>query len=381
MALPLRVCYFGTYRSNYSRNRIMIEGLRRNGVIVEECHETLWFGIEDRVKIASGGWRNPSFLFRSLVAYLRLIRKYFLFKNHDIIVVGYPGQFDVFLAYLLGRLTNKPLVWDIFMSVYLIALERGLDKKSLLSIRLLRWLEKTACRLPDLLILDTAAYVFWFRATHRISSQKFRLVPTGADDRVFKPLEKEKLQPGRFQVLYYGTFIPNHGVEYIIEAAQLLSGNKKICFEFIGDGPEKTKSQQRVKDLRLTNIYFIDWLSPNELQHKISEADVCLGVFGNTPQSLMTVQNKIYECLAMAKPVITGESETVRKDFIHQKEIFLCSRADPTSLAEAIQQLCDNQELRAMLAENGYNKFKKYYSVGQIGSTFKSHMLDLISGD
>lgn len=61
MAPPLRVCYFGTYRSNYSRNRIMIEGLRRNGVIVEECHETLWLGIEDRVQIASGGWRNPAF--------------------------------------------------------------------------------------------------------------------------------------------------------------------------------------------------------------------------------------------------------------------------------------------------------------------------------
>jgi hypothetical protein len=25
---PLRVCYFGTYRAEYSRNRIMIEGLR-----------------------------------------------------------------------------------------------------------------------------------------------------------------------------------------------------------------------------------------------------------------------------------------------------------------------------------------------------------------
>ena len=32
MTRPLRVCWFGTWREEYSRNRIMIEGLRRNGV-------------------------------------------------------------------------------------------------------------------------------------------------------------------------------------------------------------------------------------------------------------------------------------------------------------------------------------------------------------
>jgi hypothetical protein len=30
----MRICYFGTYRANYSRNVIMVEGLRRAGVEV-----------------------------------------------------------------------------------------------------------------------------------------------------------------------------------------------------------------------------------------------------------------------------------------------------------------------------------------------------------
>ena len=58
----LRVCYFGAYRQNYSRNRIMIAGLRRNGVIVTECHETLWQGIEDRVNAVNGGLAKAGFL-------------------------------------------------------------------------------------------------------------------------------------------------------------------------------------------------------------------------------------------------------------------------------------------------------------------------------
>ena len=58
----LRVCYFGTYRANYTRNQILLAGLRvQENVDVYECHATLWHGIDDRVEQASGGWRNPGF--------------------------------------------------------------------------------------------------------------------------------------------------------------------------------------------------------------------------------------------------------------------------------------------------------------------------------
>ena len=94
----MRVRYFGTYRAEYSRNQIMIEGLRRAGVEVIECHETLWHGIEDRVQVTSGGWISPAFLWRVLRTYGHLLAKYLKMGPYDIMVVGYPGQFDVYLA-------------------------------------------------------------------------------------------------------------------------------------------------------------------------------------------------------------------------------------------------------------------------------------------
>jgi hypothetical protein len=109
---PLRVCYFGTYRAEYSRNQILLEGLRRSGVEVFECHETLWRGIEDRVQTASGGWLRPGFWWRVLRAYGRLVWHYGQLPDHDVVMVGYPGQLDVFLARLLSWLRRKPLAWD-----------------------------------------------------------------------------------------------------------------------------------------------------------------------------------------------------------------------------------------------------------------------------
>jgi glycosyltransferase involved in cell wall biosynthesis len=373
----LKVCYFGTYRAEYSRNLIMIEGLRRVGVDVIECHEQLWYGIEDRVDTVQGGWFSFRFLKRVLTTYAKLIRKYRMLPEYDILIIGYPGQFDVLLARILSWIRRKPMVWDIFMSIYLISIERGLDNRNKLINRFLRWWEKFACKLPDLLIIDTSAYAEWFHETHGIKLNRFKLIPTGADDRIFKQstdgVHIEKL----FIVLYYGTFIPNHGIPYIIKAAELLSGNNDILFILIGDGPDREEAFTYAQEKGLLNIDFIGWLDKDDLIEYMLKASICLGAFGTTPQSLMTVQNKIYEAMALARPVVSGDSPSVRQVFKHGESIFLCDRSNPESLASAIIQLYSDQLLRDAIAKQGYQEFIANYTLEKIGARFKSHLLAL----
>lgn len=375
---PLRVCYFGTYRQEYSRNQIMIEGLRQAGVDVIECHEPLWRGVEDRVQAASGGWLRPAFIWRVLHTYWGLLRRYCRIDDYDILVVGYPGQLDVFLARLLTWLRRKPLVWDIFMSIYLVALERGLDKRSRFTIGLLRGLEWIACRLPDRLILDTPEYVAWFGKTHGVPTRRFRLVPTGADDRAFHPIPSPMPESRAFRVIYYGTFIRNHGVEYIVEAARLLADDPDIQFELIGEGPERAKAQEIANRYHLGNITFVEWLEKAELVKRVAQADICLGAFGTTPQSLMTVQNKIYEGLAMARPVITGDSPAVHEMLKHGEHLYLCERNNPQALAEAIRILKGDLDLCRRLGQNGYHIFYEKFAVNHVGQIFASHLEELL---
>jgi len=256
------------------------------------------------------------------------------------------------------------------MSIYLIALERQLDRRSRLSIQLLKLLEWLACRLPDRLIIDTSAYAAWFQRTHGLPENRFRLVPTGADDRLFQPITIAQKENHPFVVLYYGTFIPNHGVPYIIAAANLLR-DQPVQLQLIGQGPDKAAVESFAQEHELENVAFIDWLDKEDLIEYIARADVCLGAFGETPQSVMTVQNKIYECLAMAKPVITGDSPAVRQALTHGEHIYLCRRAAPESLAEAIVTLYGDRELRGRIAENGFAVFQRHYTLEQLGLTYK----------
>jgi len=375
---PVRVCYFGTYRAGYSRNQILQEGLRRNGVDLVICQAPLWSGIEDRVQAASGGWARPGFLLRLATTYRQLLAAYRQVGDYDVMVLGYPGQIDTFLARLLTRRRGRPLVLDIFMSIYLIAEERGLVERHPFTGRMIRTLEGLACRLPDRLILDTAEYVTWFGQTYGLAAERFRLVPTGADDRIFRPVEPPPRDDRCFRALYYGTFIRNHGVDQIVRAAALLKGEPDVRIELIGTGPERQHAEALARELEAWNVEFVDWVEKEDLPYRAAAADLCLGAFGQTEQSLRTVQNKIYEGLAMRRPVVTGDSPTVHAALVHGRHAYLVARGDPAALAEAILALKRDPALRERLAGEGYELFQSRFALAVIGAQMASHLREVI---
>lgn len=367
------VCYFGTYREEYSRNRIMLAALESAGVTVKQCHASLWHDIEDRVNITLGGWKKPAFWWRLVRIYSQLLWRYLKVGKYDVMLVGYPGQFDVYLARILTQLKHKPLVWDVFMSLYLVAKERELDRQNKSSVNLLRRIEERALQKPDLLLQDTAEYVKWFSREYGISADRFRLIPTGADDRIFRPITVPQKKDDRFHVLYYGSFIPNHGVMRIAEAAEFLSEEKDIIFDMIGNGPERKLVEDFVQERSLANVRFFDWMDQQALVERINAADVCLGAFGFTPQSLMTVQNKIYECMAAGKAVITGDSPAVRDVFAHKQHLYICKRT-ALSLMNAIQELKNDHNLLNSLGNAGHGLYKENFSIEKSGQVLTEYL-------
>ncbi len=373
----MRVCYFGTYRAEYGRNKIMISALESVGVNVTICHETLWHSIEDRENVTAGGWRSPKFWWRVIRTYIKLIYKSFSIGKFDIMILGYPGQFDVFLAKIICSLKKRPLVWDVFMSIYLVAIERNLAESRHSAVNMLKRIEGKALSIPSLLIQDTRQYVDWFFNTYAVESNRFRLIPTGADDRIFKPSAQAEVKKDKFRVLYYGTFITNHGLDQILEAAKILLSRDEIEFLFIGEGPEKSRIVQKAKKEKLTNVTFMDWCSQVELVGQIGLADICLGAFGNTPQSLMTIQNKIYECMACGKTVITGTSPAVQYQFNDEIELKMCERTGE-SIAQAILYLKENPEVMKRIGISARQSFIDNYSINALGRTFRSHLENLL---
>lgn len=366
---PLRICYFGTYRAKFTRNEILLRGLRaQDHVVVHECHATLWHSIEDRVEQASGGWLRPRFWWRVISTYWRLLRTHQQIPEYDVMLIGYPGQFDSYLARWLTWWRRKSMALDIHMSLYLVAEERGLIKKSPLSGRVIFLLEKGGLKLPDMLFSENMAYERYYRQRYHLAEEKFRRVPHGADEQVFHPRPVDP-PPEYFRVTYHGTFLPSHGMDTIIEAAIRLRERSDIQFHFYGKGPDQERIEKIAETENLANVTFHGFVEQEELLDALAGSHVCLGVFGMTKQSHFTIQNKVWQGLAMGRAVISGDSEVVRESLVHKEHIYLVKRNDPQALASAIDVLKEDPQLRERIARGGYEHFLATNSVRAIGAT------------
>ena len=374
-ARPLRVCYFGTYRAGYTRNQIILKGLQAQpDVAVHVCHVPLWHGIEDRVQQASGGWRNPRFWRRVVAAYRQLIRAHAAAPDYDVMLIGYPGQFDAYLGRRLAHRRGKPVALDILMSLHLVAEERGLVAAHPTTGALLFRLERGGLRRPDLLIAENAAYGGYIADKYDLPRERFRYVPHGADETVFHP---RPLRPpdAPFRVTYPGGYLPSHGMDTILDAAALLRDRADVCFHFYGSGPEKARIVRRAAELGLSNVTFHGFVSQDELLDGLATAHVCLGVFGTTRQANFTVQNKVWEGLAMGRPVISADSPTIRAALADRQEIYLIERNSPEALAAGLSALRADPARREAIAVAGHARYLAEHSIPALGRQMKEALL------
>ena len=113
--------------------------------------------------------------------------------------------------------------------------EFGLLSDSSRRAKLLRWIDKIVFRLPDIILFDTEISRDYYRKLFQIPLEKTRILYLGADDSIYK---FSGIDPSKktLTVVYYGLYNPMHGVEHIIECANLCRDDHDIKFFLIGKG-------------------------------------------------------------------------------------------------------------------------------------------------
>ena len=351
----MKICYFGIYNPNYSRNKILIKGLRENGVKVIEC----------RVK--------PTEKYK----YWKLLRKHGKLKDYDVMVVGFRGQAVMPLAKLICR---KPIVFDALTSLYDAHI---LDRKTYSphSLKALKYwfLDWLGCRLADVILLESNDSIQYFVKTFKAKKEKFKRMFIGSDDALFYP-QNYKKNTNQFLVHFHGKYIPTQGVEYIIKAAKILE-EKNIKFNLIGNGLTYQMALNLSRKLNIKNINFIDFMPSKQVIKYMAQADVCLGIFGRTPKIRRSIPNKAYETLAMKKPLITANTPAIREFLKDRENCLLCKIADSEDLAKKILKFKNNPSLRKTIAENGYKLFREKLTPQVLGGELKNILYNLIKYD
>jgi glycosyltransferase involved in cell wall biosynthesis len=284
----------------------------------------------------------------------------------DLVWVPCFRQRDVAAARRWSARRRVPLIFDPLISAYDKQVsERGkFSAKGFRAGKLLAW-ERHLFASADMLLADTDAHAEFFHQTHGLPRERIRVVPLCADEQLFKPFNQRSMPGTPLEVLFFGSFIPLQGPQVIVEAANSYRGPPaRWCF--VGDGPLRVACQSRVR--RGVNIQFEDWMPYQTLPSRIAQADIILGIFGDTPKAARVVPNKFCQALACARPVVTRESPAYPAELLSSdgSGITWVPPADPQALSAALAELTASPRLLEGRGRQALATYRRYFSADRV---------------
>ena len=346
----MRALYFGTYDPTYPRNAQVISCLRGVGVDVVEAHTAVWGRHNWSVGLGQ--------LARIARAETRLARQGA--RDADVIVVGYPGHFDVVAARRVAR--GRPVVFNPLVSLHdTLVSDRGRFRAGSGGAMVVRQIDRIAFGRSDIVVADTAAHARFFRETFGLAPGHVDVALVGAEDRLFRPGWQP---PEPFHALFVGKLIPLHGLDTILEAARLAP---EIPFRVVGDG-------QLADELAAAppNVARLGWVEYENLPALYQRAGCALGIFGTSEKAGRVIPNKAFQALACGRALVTGDTPGARELLTDGVDALLVPPGDAPALADAVRRLAADQALSTRIGDAGRATYEERASEPELGRVWQS---------
>jgi glycosyltransferase involved in cell wall biosynthesis len=276
-------------------------------------------------------------------------------KPDVIFVEAQPLPLGV-VALFMKLIRNVPYVYNVPDLQVEVAKELGFLRG--------KWLLAIAQALENLLLkhawkVSTVTQSFMVQLEARgVPPERITFLPNGADTEFLTPTASNAALlrswniEGKKAFVYVGTHAYYHGLDTLINAAELLKDENGIRYVMIGDGPERARIQQLAMSKKLKNITFaqIPYRGTNDLY---SVAYASIATLRNIPVAQGMRLSKVFPALSCAVPVIySGQGEAA--ELLNANRCGLTTAPeDAPALARAVKALADNPSLRNQLGSNG----------------------------
>ena len=201
---------------------------------------------------------------------------------------------------------------------------------------------------------------------------RIAVIENGVDIHKFNPdingreVRKILAVEDRFIIGFVGSFRPWHGIDHLIALAEkVVIQLPKVFFLLVGDGTDRQLYEKKVNQKRLSKYFcFTGHVPHTDIPKYLSSMDVVVypinkkcfsGKFHGSPL-------KIFEYMAMAKPVLTsplGQIDEIIKD---GDSGLLIDPEDTYKVSQVILRLHDDRALRANLGLKARANVIKHYT-------------------
>lgn len=275
----------------------------------------------------------PAFLLSMLVSCFRHARR--------VDVIHANWSICGCVAGIVGKLLRIPVIITL----------RGEDVTRARHHILDRTILSLCLRLSARIVTVSPSTETWLRERYPRLAHKMRTVENGIEDKLLA-LSGDRPGPSAkrpLRLLTVGSLIPRKGINRIIEAIGRLPDPQRVFLTVAGSGPERPVLEKLAKMLSLSdNIEFIGAVEPHAVADLLAHADVFVLASYSEGRP-----NVILEAMAAALPVIATDIDGVRDIVAHESTGLLYDGDDTLRLTDHISRLCENDELRRWLGENG----------------------------
>ncbi len=376
------ISLFGTYEKSqlYSRNLSILHALEfLDYNILEFCPKNT---IDcDKTQALSNPRIFISTLSKLLGQWFQLCKYCTVVRKQSLILVPYPSHADILFLRLLLIGKNPTIIMDSFLGLHdTIVEDRQLFKAESIISKLIFYWEKLSLSIVDVVLLDTQLQCRRLIRKYNLPDDKCIPLPVGIDESLWHTTKYPETN-NEFRVIFWGTFIPLHGVEIIIDAAAMLMKTAPaINIKIIGTGQTSALVKQRLSHYWPKNVFWIDKLLPiEEIYKEAINAHCVLGIFGKSEKAASVIPYKISQALAMNKPVITRKSDA----YAANHQAYSIHTIEPNSaetLANKIIYLAENPKLHIKNILTPRDYYDTYLSQSIINKKLKM-LLTRISND
>ncbi len=250
------------------------------------------------------------------------------------VLVPFPGHFLMPLAWILTRRPRRRLIFDAFISLYDTDVS---DRHRYSPLHPWAWtlwmIDWISMHLADEVLIDTEADRQFLIRTFHLQPDRVRVIYLESRSDLFFPRNPQHETRNPFEVFFYGTLIPLHGIDYILAAAKILEEqNTSVHFTMVGS----SKLRQIVEDSGLRNVTVKGFVPMETLPEMIRSADLCLGIFGTSDKAKRVIPHKVVDAVACGVPVLTADTPGIRERFANHPLVHLIPAGSPEEIAAKI---------------------------------------------
>jgi glycosyltransferase involved in cell wall biosynthesis len=284
------------------------------------------------------------------------------FLQRPDVVIGTSPPLPIAIAgYNVGRVKRVPFIFEV-RDLWPESLEGvGLGAEHSRIYKVVASIVRFLYKHSDHIVVVTPAFKDYLNSTWGVPMEKMSVVVNGVETDRFAPepaslqiLREFGVAAGKFVASYIGTMGMAHGLETVLEVAQLLrTTSPEIVLLLVGEGGNREELVRVARERQLTNVIFTGQQPREKIPEIINSSDVCLALLKNQEVFKTVIPTKMLEFMSCGRPVVLGVGGQAEKILGEADAGISVEAENPAAIAEAIRTMHANPELRARFGSNG----------------------------